>query len=116
MSRRWRSVIDPLTRAVGLRWSSTIDAFGAGCVLAEVCIGRPLFKAAESIGERMIWLERVIEPIPSEVVLAAHETFRNIFRVRRNGVDIVAPRTSVRELVRHRIAQRQPSLQVSAPV
>ena len=49
---------------LGLPWKYSVDLFGAGCVLAELYLGRILFPSTQTDMERLALLERVIGSFP----------------------------------------------------
>ncbi|KAI0712983.1 kinase-like domain-containing protein [Cerioporus squamosus] len=94
---------------LGLRWNAAVDMFAIGCILAELCVGQPLFPAAESIAERLKMLERVIEPIPSSMARQVQRRFPRLLTVVDGAVRVIALRRHVRESFKiHRASMLQP--------
>ncbi|KAI0349189.1 kinase-like protein [Trametes cingulata] len=58
---------------LGLPWSYGVDAFAAGCILTELCLGRPLFHYTECDLERLALLERVLGPFPAALAKRAEK-------------------------------------------
>ncbi len=100
-------------RSSGLLWNESVDIFSLGCVLAELCIGRRLFKRTDHVQERMLALEAVVEPIP--VLLAQHgmKFFPGLFVVERNAVHLSLPGRKVEDVRDMVMSRRQSSLAVS---
>ncbi|KAI0361339.1 kinase-like protein [Trametes cingulata] len=66
---------------IGLSWSFAIDTFGAGCVLAELYLGRALFPYNENDLVRLALLERVLGPFPTSIAKRADRFRPGIFLI-----------------------------------
>ncbi len=104
-----------LTVLVGLGWNAKIDVFAAGCLLAELQTGRPLFIPSSSVVERLLGLERVLERVPTSLAGRARRRLPHLFNIREGTSSIVVARKNVCEMVRQHRAMRQPPLAVCYP-
>ena len=91
-----------LTLVVGLPWDKGIDAFGLGCVMAEIWIGTAIFPLTDSVVKRIAAVERVVGRVSPQLVRRAGSSFADMFRVSDDEISIVFTRRNVADAIRHR--------------
>jgi dual-specificity kinase len=50
-----------------LGWSHSLDIWSAGCLIAELYLGRPLFETHENM-EHLALMEKILGPIPTHIL------------------------------------------------
>lgn len=65
---------------LGLKWSYPVDMWSIGCILVELYTGRSLFQTSDE-AEHLAMIERVIGPIPRDMVARASAERRAQFFV-----------------------------------
>ena len=70
---------------LGLGWSFQCDLWSAGCILVELITGRALFQTHENL-EHLAMIERVVAPIPSDMVKRATKDAQKYFSGPRGGL------------------------------
>ncbi|KAI0745893.1 kinase-like domain-containing protein [Earliella scabrosa] len=88
--------------SLGLPWDKGIDAFGLGCVMAEIWIGTAIFPLTDSVVERIAAVERVVGRVSPQLVRRAGSSFADMFRVSDDEISIVFTRRNVADAIRHR--------------
>lgn len=65
----------------GLQWDEKVDIFAAGCILAELFLGRSIFPASNNMVERLAVIERALGPYPPGFVIDTEEKFPGTFKL-----------------------------------
>ncbi|KAH9853256.1 kinase-like domain-containing protein, partial [Lenzites betulinus] len=66
--------------SLGWPWSSGVDAFAIGCIIAELYLARPLFSAnIHSDHEHLATVDRLLGPFPSAYVNRVETRYRGTF-------------------------------------
>ena len=86
----------------GLRWSNAIDAFGLGCVMAEVWMGAPVFPMTNCTAERVVAVGRVVGAFSDALIQRAGVPFTHVFQSMGNAALGGLGRRCVADAVRHR--------------
>ena len=64
---------------LGLTWTRAVDVFAAGCVMAELYLGRGLFHYTETDIERLALIERVLGPFPRALAESTEAVKKDTF-------------------------------------
>lgn len=64
---------------LGLKWSSSVDGYSVGCILAEIYLGRQLFSPTRDAMERLACIQRVYGPWPPNFYQSANEHCPGVF-------------------------------------
>jgi hypothetical protein len=82
---------------LGLGWSFQCDLWSAGCILVELITGRALFQTHENL-EHLAMIERVVQPIPCDMVKRASKDVQRYFHSQRRDLlwEATASRKSVK--------------------
>jgi hypothetical protein len=70
---------------LGLGWSFQCDLWSVGCILVELITGRTLFQTHENL-EHLAMIERVVAPIPSDMVKRASKDAQRYFSASRGSL------------------------------